>query len=379
MMKTVNDIPQGELKGKRVLVRTDLNLPLDAAGEVSNLFRAKRGWQTIQYLSEKGAKVILLSHIGNDIEDSMAPVARAMKKHFSLFYVPDIVGNAAREAIAEMKEGDVLLLENIRRDPREKKNDESLAKELASLADIYVNDSFAVDHRVHASLVSVPKFMPSYAGLLVEEELEVLRKARTPTRPSFAILGGAKFETKAPLIKLLLQTYDHVFITGALANDVFKARGLPVGRSRISAQLPEKEVLSHPGFLAPVDVVVEREDGQAQTKKPEQVEDGDKIVDIGPDSLALIAPYIEKANFILWNGPTGLYEDGYTSWTHAVAALTAKRFADGASVVIGGGDTIAAIEGAGIKQENLGFLSTGGGAMLEYLLKGTLPAIEALG
>ncbi len=378
-MRCIDEIQTGELKGKRVLVRADFNLPLGRDGEVLNLFRVKRGWQTIQYLKDNGAKVIMLSHIGKDPEDSMDPVARAMKKHFSLFYVPDIVGATAREAIAAMKEGEVVLLENIRRDPRETKNDESLAKELASLADIYVNDAFAVDHRVHASLVGVPKFLPSYAGLLVRDEIRMVDAARTPRKPSFAILGGAKFETKAPLIKLLLQTYDHVFITGALANDVFKARGLPVGRSLISKELPSADVLNHPGFIAPLDVTVERLDGQARTKKPEDVDADDKIVDIGPDSIAAIAPLIGKANFILWNGPTGLYEDGYVSWTYAIAALVAKRTADGASVVIGGGDTIAAIEGSGIKEENLGFLSTGGGAMLEYLLKGTLPAIEALG
>lgn len=377
-MKIITDIPADELKGKRVLVRTDLNLPLNSSGEVANLFRAKRGWATIQYLSDRGAKVIVLSHIGNDAEDSMEPVAKALKAHFPIYFVPDIIGPKAHEAIAAMKDGQVLLLENVRRDEREKKNDDSFGKELASLADIYVDDAFAAAHRAHASLVSVTKFLPSYAGLLVRDEIGMVDAARTPMRPSFAILGGAKFETKAPLIALLLETYDHLFITGALANDVFKARGLPVGRSLISKELPSADVLNHPGFIAPVDVTVERPDGQARTKKPEDVEADDKIVDIGPDSIAAIAPVIEKANFILWNGPTGLYEDGYTSWTHAIAALVAKRTADGASVVIGGGDTIAAIEGAGIKEENLGFLSTGGGAMLEYLLKGTLPAIEAL-
>jgi len=244
------------------------------------------------------------------------------------------------------------------------------------LAEIYVDDAFAAAHRAHASIVGVPRLLPSYAGFLMRNEVREIDAARAPQSPSFAILGGAKFDTKAPLIKLLLEKYDHLFIAGALANDVFKARGLPVGRSLISKELPDASVLEHPHFVAPVDVTVERSDGQARVKKPQEVEADDKIVDIGPDSVALIAPYIASAKFILWSGPTGMYESGYVSWTTAIAELVAKS---DARKVIGGGDTIAAIEESGVPHENLGFLSTGGGAMLEYLLKGTLPGIAALG
>ena len=205
-----------------------------------------------------------------------------------------------------------------------------------------------------------------------------LNAARAPKSPSFAILGGAKFETKAPLIKLLLEKYDHVFITGALANDVFKARGFPVGRSLISKELPGQDVLSNPHFVAPIDVTTEGGDEQSRVKKPEEVAADDKIVDIGPDSVALIAPFIAEAKSILWSGPTGMYENGYISYTENIATLVSEAHRGGANVVIGGGDTIAAIEAAGIPQEELGFLSTGGGAMLEYLLKGTLPGIEVL-
>ncbi|MBI5456707.1 phosphoglycerate kinase [Candidatus Kaiserbacteria bacterium] len=378
-MKIITDLPASDLKGKRVVVRADFNVPIGQDGEVAEAFRLKQGWSTIQYLKERGAKVIVLSHIGRKPEETLAPVGRALKHIGQAVYVPDLLGPAARGAVQSIKDGEVLLLENVRSDARETENDESLAKELASYGELFVNDAFAAAHRAHASTVGIAKFLPSYAGLLVRDEVLQLEAALSPQSPSFAILGGAKFETKAPLIKSLLQNYDHLFITGALANDVFKARGLPVGRSLISKELPSEDILKHPGFIAPVDVTAERSDGQARVKEPEDVEADDKIVDIGPDSLALIAPYIEKANFILWNGPTGLYEDGYTSWTHAIAVLVAKAHARGASVVIGGGDTIAAIEGSGIKQSDLGFLSTGGGAMLEYLMKGTLPAIEVLG
>jgi phosphoglycerate kinase len=374
-MRCIDEVPDSELKGKRAIVRSDFNVPLDAQGKVADVFRLKRGWETVQYLSERGARVIILSHIGRDQEESMEPVARAMKPFGNVVFVPDIVGRATQEAAAAMKDGDIVLLENLRRDPRETKNNDGFAKELAALGELYVGDAFSAAHRTHASIVGVPKYLPHCAGLLMCEEVRQLDAARNPSHPSFAILGGAKFETKAPLIKELLKTYDHLFITGALANDVFKARGLPVGRSLISAEQPEKAILDNPRFIAPVDVTVERLDKQGMTKLPQEVDEGDKIVDIGPESVKQIAPLIEAAQFILWNGPTGLYEDGYTSWTEAIAELIAKS---SAQKVIGGGDTIAVVERSGVPLEDLGFLSTGGGAMLEYLLKGTLPGIEAL-
>lgn len=374
-MRSISELPAAELKGKHVLVRAGFDVPLNARGEVADLFRVRRSSETIRYLSGIGARVIILSHIGRDPEETNAPVARALKQEIPVTFVQDLTGPVAHSARDAMRDGDVLLLENLRRDPRETKNDETFAKELAALGSLYVGDAFSAAHRAHASIVGVPAFLPHYSGLLVDAEVRELSMARTPSHPSFAILGGAKFETKAPLIRTLLANYDNVFITGALANDVFKAKGMPIGRSLISAELPGEDVLNHPHFLAPVDVTVERLDKQAATKRPADVKDDEKIVDIGPESVALIAPYIEQAQFILWNGPTGLYEAGYGEWTHAIAELIAQS---GAKKVIGGGDTIAVIEESGMDQENLGFLSTGGGAMLEYLLDGTLPGLDAL-
>jgi phosphoglycerate kinase len=374
-MKCVTDVAVADLKGKYVLVRAGLDVPLDSHGEVADLFRVRRAVDTLRFLHEAGARTIILSHIGREAAQTNAPVGRALSHHLTVHYVPDLLGAAAQSARDAMADGDILLLENLRRDPRETKNDDTFARELANLGDMYVGDAFSAAHRAHASVVGVPRYMPHYAGVLLCEEVKALDAARRPAQPSFAILGGAKFETKSPLITELLKQYDHLFLTGALANDVFKARGLPVGRSLISAELPSQELLEDPRFLAPVDVTAERSDKQAFTKLPKDVEPDDKIVDIGPDSIREIAPYIEEAKFILWNGPTGLYEDGYTSWTHALAELIAKS---SAQKVIGGGDTIAAIQESGIGEEGLGFLSTGGGAMLEYLLKGTLPGIEAL-
>ena len=376
-MKCIDSLSEKDLKGKRVLLRCDFNVPLAGEGEVANAFRVEKGWASVRYLSERGAKVIAISHMGKS-EESLASVGRALKRFGPVVFVPDIVGPVARDAVNAMKDGEIALLENLRQDPREKANDGTFAKELASLADLYVDDAFAAAHREHASIVGVPQFLPSFAGLLMRDEIRTLEEARKPQTPSFAILGGAKFETKAPLIKVLLEKYDHLFITGALANDVFKAQGLEVGVSLISKELPDASVLSNPHFVAPRDVTVERADKQARVKKPSEVLKDEKIVDIGPDSIAHIAPLIADAKYILWNGPTGLYEAGYTQWTEQIAEHVAKAVAGGAKCVIGGGDTIAAIQESGVKEDQLGFLSTGGGAMLEYLLKGTLPGIQAL-
>ncbi|MDZ4227604.1 MAG: phosphoglycerate kinase, partial [Patescibacteria group bacterium] len=235
-MKCIDEIPRGELRGKRIFVRSDFNLPLGASGEVSDLFRLKRGWQTIEYLSKAGARVIVASHMGRDPEATLEPVARAMKRLGSVVYVPDLTGHLAQDAVRAMKDGDILLLENLRRDAREKSNDAAFSKELAALADIYVGDAFAAAHRSHASIVGVAKLLPHYAGFLMRDEVENLSAARTPESPSFAMLGGAKFETKVPLIRSLLAAYDHLFIVGALANDIFAARGFSVGRSLISKE-----------------------------------------------------------------------------------------------------------------------------------------------
>ena len=374
-MKCIDEIPAQELQGKRVLLRAGLDLPLNEKGEVADTFRLKQSAATILYLVKVGAKVIVVAKIGKGPEESMAPVAAAMKKFFPVFFVPALSGHLVDEAAAAMKNGDIMLLENLQQDPREKEGSDQFARELAALADLYVNDAFPSIHRKSTTMVNITKFLQSYAGLLVREEVKQIDEAREPQSPSLAILGGSKFETKAPLVKLLLQQYDHVFITGALANDVFRAHGLPVGRSLLSKELPSLEILSHPHFLAPVDVTAEKENGQAATKKPERVEEDEKIVDIGPETVAMLAPIIASAKFILWNGPTGIYEQGYNAYTKQLAELAAKS---GAKIVVGGGDTVAAIEHAGVSMGAHTFLSTGGGAMLEYLLKGTLPGIEAL-
>jgi phosphoglycerate kinase len=377
-MRAITDVATASLRGKRVIVRGGFDVPLEK-GEVADMFRIERGLATLEFLRAAGAKTVIISHIGRDPEESNAPVYRALSRHLPLSFVPDIVGPAARDAVQAMREGDIVLLENLRQDARETKNDEGFARELARHGDIYVNDAFSAAHRAHTSIAALPQLCTErYAGVLLAEEVRKLSAARDPEHPSVAILGGAKFETKAPLIKLLLGSYDGLFIAGALANDVFHARGFPVGRSLVSEIQPGGEVLEHPHFIAPVDVTAQQLDGHATVKLPQDVQPDDKIVDIGPDSVAALAPHLENARFILWNGPTGLYEEGFTAHTQAIAEIISRRVAAGAQCIIGGGDTIAAIDGAGLSHEQLGFVSTGGGAMLEYLLEGTLPGIAAL-
>lgn len=377
-MKCIDELSSVELKGKRVLVRAGLDLPVNEKGEVTDLFRLKKAIPTLQFLSQAGAKVIILTKIGRDEHDTNKPVHDALKRTINVTYVPEIFGHLAESAVLAMRDGEYLLLENLQQHPGEKANDPVFCAELAKYGDLYVNDCFPSAHRESAGMVGMTKVLPSYAGIQFRDEVRELGKALNPPAPSFAIIGGAKFETKIPVIELFLKKYDHTFIVGAIANDVLKAQGLPVGRSKISSELPAPSVVGHWRLIAPNDVTAQRSDGQTRTKRPHEIEADDKIVDIGPDSVGLVAPYIEHANFIIWNGPTGLYEEGFVSYTHAIAELIAHAHARGAHVIIGGGDTIAALEESGITEEKLGFFSTGGGAMLEFLVKGTLPALEAL-
>src|SRR3989344_8784846 len=251
-MKCIDEIPEGELKGKRVFLRTILNLPTNPDGSVADVFRLEQALPTIEYLAKNGAKVIVVGYFGRS-GASMKPVAEALQKlapHIRMYFFGTPFSEAPNE-VAALKEGECLILENTRRDPGEETNDPKLSELFAILADIYVGDSLPDFHRTYASNVGVAKLLPAYAGFLLRDEVQHIDAARNPEHPSLAILGGAKFETKAPLIKLLLEKYDHVFITGALANDVFKARGLPVGRSLISKELPDASILQHPHFLAP--------------------------------------------------------------------------------------------------------------------------------
>jgi phosphoglycerate kinase len=377
MMKSVRDIPI--LQNIPVLLRASLNVPV-ANGKVVNSFRLRKALPTIQFLQQKGARVVLLGHIGEQGTETLAPVYEAMKE-----FIPQIqfcsvtVGKQAREAVRSLPAGGVLMLENLRRDKGEVLNDLKFAKELAELGDVFVEDSFDVCHRAHASVVGVPALLPAYAGLLVEEEVMQLSKALTPTHPAVAIIGGAKFSTKEPVIKRLLEVYDRVFVGGALGNDFTKAMGYSVGASLVSGADSKaiKNLLGNKKLAVPLDAVVgavNSEKSASHAADVTSIQENEAILDDGPKTIAMLEKLVSEAKTVLWNGPLGNYEHGYMEATRALALAIAKS---GAHSILGGGDTEAAIEDLNIR-EHVSFISTGGGAMLDFLAKGTLPGLQAL-
>ena len=361
------------IKGKYVFVRVSINVPI-VDGEVQNQFRLTRGLATIQYLISKGARVIIAGHVGRDGTESTKPIADVFAAHVPIIFSHEVVGEETKKLRDGLKDGEVLLLENLRSHVGEKKNDIQFAQNLAGLADMFVNDAFSASHREHASLSAITQFLPSYAGINFVHEYEELTKALKPEAPALFLLGGAKFNTKMPLVEKFLDIYDVVFVGGALANDFFKAKGYEIGASLVSeVSLHDSVLLNHPKVLLPIDVTVEK-DGASRVTTPDDVQQNERILDTGPATVAMLAEHIAKAKMVLWNGPLGDYEHGFEEQTIATAKLIAK--APGYSV-IGGGDTVAAIEELNC-QEKYNFLSTAGGAMLTFLELGTLPAIEAL-
>jgi phosphoglycerate kinase len=363
------------LAGKKVLLRAPLNVPVEN-GKVMNDFRLRRSLDTLRFLKEKNAKVIIIGHIGRDTSESLSPVYERLKQYIELKFIDNLLKENIKDAVRQMKKNDVILLENLRQNNGERSNDDTFARFLSSFGDIYVNDAFPVSHREHASIIGIPKYLPSYAGISLQIEVEELSKALNPKRPATFILGGAKFETKEPLIRKFLDIYDHVFLGGALANDFFKAQGFNIGKSLISGAVINLEgLLGNSKLIFPVDVTVEHGRGGRQSvKKPKDVDDEDIISDIGPETVSQLKRVIQQSAFILWNGPVGDYEKGFKKQTEAIARIIAGSTAES---IVGGGHTIASIAELDIGDE-FSFVSTGGGAMLEFLLNGTLPGIEAL-
>lgn len=370
-MKTIRDIEYFE--GVRILVRVDFNVPVKNS-VVVNDFRIRSAMLTIKSLQEKGAKVILISHI-ESIDGSnptLEPIANHMiKLGEKITFIKDI--KKAHDIIdIQMNNGQCVLLENLRFSEGEKGNDLKFVKELASLGDIFVNEAFPCSHRKHASIVGIPQFLPSYAGFQFEKEIVNLSRAFMPSHPFLFILGGAKFETKIPLLEKLMNVVDTVFIGGALASDFFKEKGYEIGQSLISeGDFNLSRFVNNPKLVLPIDVI----DQNHEIKSPESLSKDDKIMDIGPKTLETLKEKIDQASFILWNGPLGLYEDGYKGPTLETAKAIGK--VQHAQSIIGGGDTLAVVAELGIEKE-FSFVSTGGGAMLDFLATGTLPGIEAL-
>jgi len=366
-IRCIQDIA-GDLSGKKVLLRVDFNAPLSGDVVLSD-FRVRAVLPTIQLLQGSGAKVILISHIGRDPKESLAPVANYMqnKLHVPVTFVPALFGVEVEEAISLMTSGDIVLLENLRSDIGEEENSPMFAKMLSEYADVYVNDAFSVSHREHASVSVITKELPSFAGLLLQKEIKNL-SLENIEKPFLVVFGGAKFETKAPLIERFLRDADMVYVGGALVHDFFVTKGYEVGRSLTGVPAGE-EVVSNKKIIIPTDVVVEN-GARLVNKDRETVLHNDTIVDIGEKSLQQLVQLSAEARTILWNGPLGKQKKGTETYLRALSSLTART-------LIGGGDTVEIIEALGLVHD-FSFVSTGGGAMLEYLQKGTLPGIEAL-
>jgi len=382
-----------DLKGKRVFIRVDFNVPLDENMMITDDRRVRSALPTINYAIDEGARIILASHLGRpdgkpDPRLSLAPCARRLQRLLNkeVLFLHDTIGPQVKEAVGKMRHGDVVLLENLRFHPGEEANDESFSKELASLADIYVNDAFGAAHRAHASIVGIPKFIPGVAGFLLRKEVSYLEGVvSNPVRPFVAILGGAKVSGKIGVLENLMDKVDKVIIGGGMAFTFIRAMGYEVGDSIVEEEMLEfaekiRNELIKNGvkFYLPVDCVIAHGmEPQAESKivPTQEIPRGWKALDIGPASVRLFSEVLENAKTVIWNGPMGVFEmDAFSRGTFAVARAVADAYA---LTIVGGGDTDLAVHRAGVS-DSISFISTGGGASLQLLEGKTLPGLAAL-
>ncbi|SFI62413.1 phosphoglycerate kinase [Thermoflavimicrobium dichotomicum] len=388
--KSIRDV---ELRGKRVFCRVDFNVPMEN-GEITDDTRIRAALPTIQYLVENGAKVILASHLGRPkgkvVEEMrLTPVAARLAEYLGqpVAKVDEVIGPEVEHRVAELKEGEVLLLENVRFHPGEEENDPELAKAFAKLADLYVNDAFGTAHRAHASTAGIAEYIPAVAGFLMQKELDTLGQAMTnPERPFTAIIGGAKVKDKIGVIQNLLDKVDHLIIGGGLSFTFIRAKGYEIGKSLFEAdkeelaksfirQAEEKGVR----LYLPVDVVVANEfdpnPAQVKTVAVDQIPEDMMGLDIGPKTRELFADVIRQSRLVVWNGPMGVFEmDQFAHGTNAIAQAMAES---DAVTIVGGGDSAAAIEKAGLADQ-VDHVSTGGGASLELMEGKELPGVAVL-
>ena len=389
--KTVRDI---DLKNKKVLVRCDFNVPLDENFNITDNRRIVGALPTIKYLLENNCKVILCSHLGRPKgqvkkEFSLAPVAKELSKLLGreVKLAEDIIGPSAKELTSNMQNGEIVLLENVRFDSREEANDEEFAKELASMAEIYVNDAFGTAHRAHSSTAGVAKFLPAVAGFLMEKEINFLGTTlENPERPFMAILGGKKVSDKIGVIDSLLEKVDTLIIGGGMAYTFFKAMGYNVGNSiceldklDLATSLMEKAKAKGVKLMLPIDTKVGKEfkeDTESKTVSYKEIPDGWEGFDIGAETIKMYEEELAKAKTVIWNGPVGLFEfDQFAIGTNSLAKFLGDM--QGVTTIIGGGDSAAAIEKLGIG-DKFTHISTGGGASLEFLEGKKLPGVECL-
>ncbi len=397
LKKIVSDLVPASLAGRTVLVRADLNVPLDD-GRISDDRRIRASLPTLRLLTDAGARVVLLSHLGRpkgapDPKYSLKPVAERLAELLEsrVRFVPETAGPAVRAAVAGLAEGEVALLENTRFDPGDTANDPKLAAEWAELGDLFVNDAFGAAHRAHASTSGLAEAVKArggeaVAGLLMARELRFLGEAlERPERPFVAILGGAKISGKIDVIEALLPRVDRLLIGGAMANTFFEALGLEVGASLVEEDrvAVARETLEDAGerLVLPVDCVVAAEIAEGVTTRVVErsgVGPDERIGDVGPATREVYAKEIAEARTIVWNGPMGVFEiDAFAEGTTEMARAVAAACDRGATAVLGGGDSAAAVERAGVA-DRITHVSTGGGASLEFLAGATLPGVEAL-
>ena len=384
--KTVKDI---DLKGKRVLMRVDFNVPM-AEGKVTDDKRIKASLPTIQYVLDQGASVILMSHLGRpkggpDPEFSLKAAAEVLASHLkrSVKMAPDCVGAEVEAMAKALQPGDVLMLENTRFHPTEEKNDLELAKQMAALGEVYVNDAFGSAHRAHSSTEGVARFLPAVSGFLMEQELEYLGRAvANPEHPYIAILGGAKISDKILVVETLLSKCDKLIIGGGMANTFLAAKGFNMQDSLVEAASIDiaKSILAKAGdrIILPVDAVIADKfevEAQSQIVDADKIPAGWRMMDVGPKTLESYKRALSGARLVVWNGPVGVFEmPKFAEGTFALAKLLAES---GATTVIGGGDSASAVKKAGVAKQ-MTHVSTGGGASLEFLEGKELPGVAAL-
>lgn len=385
-----------DVTGKTVLVRLDLNVPMQA-GRVTDATRIHRVVPTLQYLMERHAKVVILSHLGRpkgfDPGQSLAPLVDVLSSALwdrPVKFAPDCVGNAARLAVEGAAAGDVILMENLRFHPEEKANDPEFGRAMAALGDVFVNDAFSCAHRAHASMVGITPYLPSAAGRLMEEEVAALgRVLADPARPLAAIVGGAKVSTKLALLGNLLEKVDYLVIGGAMANSFLHAQGVAMGASLVEEEMADtaRDILAraegaHCRIVLPVDAVVTRKfkaHAPAIICDVKDIPADGMMLDVGPRSLLALQEVISASKTLVWNGPVGAFETSpFDATTVQLARMVAAASRAGTlHSVAGGGDTVAALAHAGLSGE-LSYLSTAGGAFLEWLEGKELPGIAAL-
>lgn len=358
-------------KGTRVLLRADFNVPIEN-GKVLDPFRIIKTLPTIKYLLKKGAKVILISHAGEGTQ-TLEPVMTVLKKYIPVLFVPVLAGASVDQALVNQKDGTAILLENLRTEAGEKKNDSKFAQQLAAYADIFVNDAFPVSHRAHASIVGIPKFLPSYAGLQMAQEIKHLAMAHKPKHPFLFILGGNKFSTKMPLMKVFAKSADHLFVGGALLNDLLRAKGYEIGKSIYEDGYDVSAILKNKKLILPIDLVVAK-GSKSRVCSPYEVARDESIMDIGPETIKYVVSIAKISKFILWNGPIGFYEKGFNEGSKTLLKGLAASKGD---TVIGGGDTVELVNKMKM-HDSFKFVSTGGGATLDFLADGELVGIKAL-